>query len=106
QLARLLSHKHPSVGDQFLGIIELVHSESEQQRSLALCAPAVSQVAEMAQKRDFSDSVPNPRHRRLGGFAIGAVVVSTAMLAIVPAAATNAWSRLLMPWREIPRYTF
>src|SRR6266545_4699323 len=29
QLARLLTLKHPSIGDQLLGIIELVHSESE-----------------------------------------------------------------------------
>src|ERR1041385_1738027 len=36
QLARLLSRKHPSVGDQLLGVIELVQSESEQARSLEL----------------------------------------------------------------------
>src|SRR5437879_2003762 len=33
QLARLLSRKYPSIGDQLLGIIELVDSESEQARS-------------------------------------------------------------------------
>ena len=32
QLAKLLSHKHPSVGDQLLGIIELAGSETEQER--------------------------------------------------------------------------
>src|SRR5262245_34142819 len=33
QLARLLSHKLPHIGDHLLGVIELVHSESEQARS-------------------------------------------------------------------------
>src|SRR6202034_1219270 len=48
QLARLLSRTHPRVGDQLLGIVELVGSESEQARSLALCEAAVQQVAEQA----------------------------------------------------------
>ena len=37
QLAILLTRTYPSIGDQLLGIIELVRSESEQARSLALC---------------------------------------------------------------------
>src|SRR2546421_11823505 len=67
QLARLLSRRHPSIGDQLLGIIELVNSESEQARSLALCQAAVEQVADKAQTRDFADAVPNPRHLRWAG---------------------------------------
>ncbi len=106
QLARLLARKHPSVGDQLLGIIELVHSESEQARSLTLCEAAVKQVAEVATKRDFSDSVPNPKHRRRGVMAGVALTIAVALLAIVPAAATNAWARFLMPWGDTPRYTF
>lgn len=106
QLARLLSRKHPSVGDQLLGIIELVHSESEQARSLTLCEAAVKQVAEVATKRDFSDSVPNPKHRRRGIMAGVALTIAVALLAIVPAAATNAWARFLMPWGDTLRYTF
>lgn len=106
QLARLLSRKHPSVGDQLLGIIELVHSESEQARSLTLCEAAVKQVAEVATKRDFSDSVPNPKHRSRGIAAGVALTIAVALLAIVPAATTNAWARFLMPWCDTPRYTF
>ena len=37
QLARLLTSKLPRLGDQLLGIIELVHSDGEQARSRALC---------------------------------------------------------------------
>src|SRR5205085_3431795 len=63
QLARLLSRTHPKIGDQLLGIIELVNSESEQARSMVLCEAAVQQVAEQARPRDFGDAVPNPKHR-------------------------------------------
>lgn len=106
QLARLLARKHPSVGDQLLGIIELVHSESEQARSLTLCEAAVKQVAEVATKRDFSDSVPNPKHRRRAVFAGISGMIAIVLLAMFPAAATNAWARFLMPWGDTPRYTF
>src|SRR5438045_849228 len=75
QLARLLSRTHPSIGDQLLGIIELVGSESEQARSLVLCEAAIQQVAEQAQARDFADAVPNPKHRRWAGLALGASVL-------------------------------
>jgi hypothetical protein len=106
QLARLLSRTYPSIGDQLLGIIELVGSESEQARSLALCEAAIGQVAEKAQTRDFTKAVPNPRHLRWGGLALGTLAVGLGLLAIYPAAAANTWARFLMPWRDTPRYTF
>jgi hypothetical protein len=106
QLARLLSRTHPSIGDQLLGIIELVDSESEQARSIALCEAAVEQVAEKAQSRDFSDAIPNPKHRRRAVLALGVSVIGLGLFGLYPAAATNAWTRFLMPWRDIPRYTF
>src|SRR5437588_6992052 len=63
QLARLLSRRYPSIGDQMLGIIELVRDDFEQHRSLALCQAAIGQVAAEAGQHDFSIAVPNPRHR-------------------------------------------
>jgi hypothetical protein len=106
QLARLLSRTHPSIGDQLLGIIELVNDKSEQARSLALCEAAVEQVAEKAKTRDFSDAVPNPKHRRRAALALTALACGLGMLALYPAAAANAWARFAMPWRDTPRYTF
>jgi hypothetical protein len=106
QLARLLSRTYPSIGDQLLGIIELVRNESEQARSLALCEAAVAQVAEQAQSRDFATAVPKPRHVRRAGMALATLVVGLAILALYPSAAANAWARFLMPWRDTPRYTF
>lgn len=106
QLARLLGRAHPSIGDQLLGIIELVNSEEEQARSLALCEAAVQHVAKQAEARDFSDAVPKPKHRRRAILAGGALAIGVGLLVVFPGAATNAWARFLMPWRNTPRYTF
>ena len=106
QLARLLTRKHPHIGDQLLGIIELVGDDSEQARSRRLCEAAIEQVARDAQKRDFSDAVPSPRHRMWAGLAAVPAIAAVALMVTVPAAATNAWARLLAPWSNTPRYTF
>src|SRR5262249_13582460 len=46
------------------------------------------------------------KHRRRGALALGALAVGLGLLALYPAAATNAWARFLAPWRDTPRYTF
>jgi hypothetical protein len=106
QLARLLTKTHASIGDQLLGVIELVESESEQARSLTLCEAAIQQVAERAKDRDFADSVPNPRHLHWATGAVVATLLAAGLFTLYPSASTNAWSRFLMPWRDTPRYTF
>ena len=106
QLAMLLRHKHPAIGDQLLGIIELVRSDEEQARSRELCEAAVSQVSEVAQSRDLSNSVPNPRHKMWSLAAGVGVALAIVLTLLSPAAAGNAWVRYLTPWRDVPRYTF
>jgi hypothetical protein len=106
QLARLLSRKNSHIGDELLGVIELVRSETEQARSLALCEAAIGQVASEAKRYDFRDSVPNPRHRRRAVLAATAAAVAIALLVLYPAATVNSWARFLMPWKDTPRYTF
>jgi len=106
QLARLLTQTYPSIGDQLLGIIELVRSESEQARSLALCEAAIGQVAEQAAPRDFTTAVPRPRHVRRAVMAGLTLATGLTLLTLYPAATANAWSRFLMPWQDTPRYTF
>src|SRR5437588_582787 len=69
-------------------------------------AAAVVQVAEAARRRDFRDAVPNPRHRLWAWLAAVPSVVALGLFLVVPAAATNAWARLVAPWRDTPRYTF
>ncbi len=106
QLARLLTRKHPHIGDQLLGVIELALDSSEQARSRRLVEAAIEQVARDAQKRDFSDAVPSPRHRMWAVLAAVPAVAAVVLMIVVPAAATNAWARLLAPWSATPRYTF
>ena len=106
QLACLLRHRHPAVGDQLLGIIELVRNTEEQARSRELCEAAVVQVSEAAESRDLANSVPNPRHKRWGVLAGCGAIVAMGLAVISPAATKNAWARYLAPWRDTPRYTF
>jgi hypothetical protein len=106
QLAQLLSRKHPHVGDQLLGIIELVRNDFEQSRSPALCEAAVREVAKDAQRRDFSDAVPVPRHRLWAGVVAVPLVLTLGLALAYPAAARSAWARMLAPWGNTPRYTF
>ena len=106
QLARLLARKHPRVGDQLLGIIELVRNDFEQARSPALCEAAIREVAHDARRRDFRDAVPNPRHRLWIWLVAVPMVTALSLFALFPAAAANAWQRFLLPWKNAPRYTF
>ena len=50
--------------------------------------------------------MPNPRHRLWGWLVARGPPCSLGLLAACPAAATNAWRRLLAPWSDTPRYTF
>src|SRR5262249_58581488 len=74
--------------------------------AITLCEAAIHQVAEKAESRDFTQAVPNPKHRRRAVLACGALVIGLGLLGLYPAAATNAWARFLAPWRDTPRYTF
>ena len=106
QLARLLSRKHPRIGDQLLGVLELAHDDSEQARSRRLVEAAIEQVALDSEKRDFRDAVPTPRHRLWMGLLAIPSVVTVALFVACPDAASNAWGRLVAPWKDTPRYTF
>jgi len=106
QVARVLRRKLYRLGDQLLGIVELVHGSPQHQQSEALCRAALRQVDEQTQVQDFRGAVPNPRHRRWAWAAAVPLLVAIAALVIIPAAGTNALARWLMPWKETPRYTF
>jgi hypothetical protein len=106
QLARLLGRKQPLFGDQLLGVVELVRSESEQARSRDLCEAAIRQVADEASRRDFGDALPSPRHRLWGMLAAVPAVLAAGLFVVYPAATSNAWARLLAPWKAVPRFTF
>jgi len=106
RLARLIAHRFPSLGDQLLGIVELVRSQGEQQRSRGLCEAAIAQVAEVAARHDLRSAVPRPRHRLWMALAAAPLLLAGALALITPAAAANAWQRFLEPWRFMERFTF
>ena len=106
RLARLIARRFPSLGDQLLGIVEIVRNQSEQQRSRALCEAAIRQVAESAGRYDLRDAVPRPRHRLWAWLAAVPLAFAVALPLFVPAAAANAWARFLSPWRLVERFTF
>ena len=105
-LARLIACRFPSLGDQLLGIVEIVRNQSEQERSRALCEAAIRQVAESAGRCDLREAVPRPRHRLWAWLAAVPLALAVALPFFVPAAAANAWARFLSTWRLVERLTF
>jgi uncharacterized low-complexity protein len=111
QVARLIARRFPSMGDQLLGIIEIVREFSAGRgagtgRSRALCEAAVGQVAAQAARYDFAEAVPHARHRLWMGLAALPVAAAVAAAVLAPDAATNAWQRFLTPWKAVERFTF
>ena len=78
QVAILLKHKFPTLGDQLLGIIELAYSEKDRGSSTRLAQSAIQQVDTAVRERNFSDAVPHARHR------FWATVVAVPVLDPVP----------------------
>ena len=106
QLARLLKHKMPRLSDRMLGIIELAESDSEQQRSAALCEAALQQVDDDIKDTSFADAVPYPRHRAWAWAAAVPCAIAVVAMLVVPSAGFNALQRWLAPWSNTERYTF
>jgi len=106
QLARLIARRFPSLGDQLLGVVELVRNTGEQARSRVLCEAAIGQVAEAAGRHDLRAALPRPRHRLWLALVSVPLVLAAVLGLVVPAAAANAWQRFLEPWRLVERYTF
>ncbi len=106
QVARLLKHKFPALGDQLLGVVELAHSEKDLGTSTRLAQAAIDQMDSVVRDRDFSNAVPRPRHLMWARICAVPAAVTLLALAVVPAAGFNAMARWLMPWRNVERYTF
>ncbi|MFV2067711.1 MAG: hypothetical protein ACC645_12105, partial [Pirellulales bacterium] len=106
QVARLVGHTFPRLGDQLLGVVELAERDTDRQRSESLCRAAMRQVDQAISRHDFSRAVPHPRHRRWAWAAAVPALLAFFALLLVPAAGTNALLRWLLPWRATDRYTF
>ena len=107
KVARLIERRFPTVGDELLGIIEIVRTGAAgQSKSRALCEAAVAQVAERSGRVDFRAATPPARPGRWAAAAALPVAVAVALAVVVPEAAANAWNRLVMPFAAIERFTF
>lgn len=106
QVAVLLKQKLPALGDQLLGIVELVHNEHSTGTSARLAQAAIDQVDSVVREKDFSDAVPHPRHRFWSMTLAVPLAVSLLALTVIPSAGFNAIQRWLTPWRNVERYTF
>mgnify|MGYP000957076330 CR=1 FL=1 len=103
--ARYLKRRHPRLGDELLGIVELAHHHPGDQ-SQPLIEAAMRQIDERVADRDFSDAVPTRRYgRRLVG-ALATLALAGLLLAFVSDAARNTLARWVSPWRGLDRYTF
>ncbi|HEX4140629.1 MAG TPA: hypothetical protein VHY09_09800 [Candidatus Methylacidiphilales bacterium] len=106
-VARLLRHTFPRLGDQLLGIVELVRlDEGASGRSERLVQAAIAQTAEAVKDRDFRKAVPNARHWQWGIAAASVVAVVALAFAAVNPAARNALIRWIAPWSNTERFTF
>lgn len=106
QVARLVAHRSPQIGDRLLGVLELIQNRSEQARSPELCRAAVRQVSEESRQWDLAKSVPPTRNRLWRNLAASGIVLVGLLSAVVPSATWNAVQRTLFPWRSLARYTF
>lgn len=106
QVASLVKHRFPSLGDQLLGVVELARDNAQPGSSEALAQAAVEHVDSVVRDHDLSGAVPKPSHKRWAlAAAVPAMLVLVAFL-VVPAAGKNALYRWLMPWSDTERYTF
>lgn len=104
-VARLLAHEKPLIGDHLLGVIELSQNTGDRNASPALCQAAIEQVADDTRDIDFLQFVPNPRHRVRAIAAVLCCLLAVGAFA-VRGAGPNALERWAKPLADIPRYTF
>jgi len=105
--AKLVRRKMPRLGDQLLGIVELARMEDGSDgRSESLVRAAMAQAADAVKDQDLSRAVPGARHRQWAWAVGGIAALVLAAFVAAGAAARNAFSRWLLPWGGVERYTF
>jgi hypothetical protein len=105
--ARLLRRTFPQLGDQLLGIVELARMDhAAAGRSERLVQAAIAQAAEAVKDRDFTNAVPDPRHRQWAWAAGAALAVAALGFVFTGDAARNAFARWIEPLGHVERFTF
>lgn len=107
QLARLIAHRFPGLGDRLLGVIELQNQKgSDDTLSPRLREAAMAAVAAETGRRNLGDALPAKKHR---GWSLAAIVLAigaAAVLMLTPRAGMNALQRWILPFTDTERYTF
>ncbi len=107
QLAKLISHHYPDLGDRLLGVVELQdQKESQTALSPELREAAMLAVANDARNRDLDKAISSTWRNKLALGAMIAVSLSTIAFFIFPNAGKNSLRRWLMPLSDTERYTF
>jgi hypothetical protein len=105
--ARLLRRTFPQLGDQLLGIVELARMDhAAAGRSERLVQAAIAQAADAVKDRDFTNAVPDARHRHWGWAAAGILAVAALGFIVTGDAARNAFERWIAPLGHVERFTF
>ena len=100
-----LSRKHPQVGDQLLGIIELVRNDSSKRDRRPCARRRSGEVAKDAQQPRFLRRGADPSASALGGSSPSAARGLRLALLSIPAAAANAWAAVARALGQHARVT-
>jgi hypothetical protein len=105
--ARLVQKRYPRLGDRLLSVVELSGQERLPANvSASLLDAAMRQVAQEGSALNFGAAVPTRWLRRWTPAGIVAACLTTAALALMPAAGLNAFKRWARPIADEKRYTF
>ncbi|MEG0836348.1 MAG: hypothetical protein RSF35_00290 [Akkermansia sp.] len=105
QIAKLIEHGNPQLGDQLLSILEINTSSSIDTSSITLRIAAREQMAEAIANIDLSQYLPKS-HNRLYGSILGILIFFIVCLSIfVPDATVNTWLRFISPNNPPKRFT-
>ena len=106
ELAALVQRRYRQLGDRLLGIVELADESARPPHfSEELYEAAIRQVSADALHYDFDQAASTLGLRRLTVASVVLGLILAALGGAFPGAAVNAFSRWLIPYREIPRYT-
>lgn len=104
-VARLLTRRFPSLGDEIVGVLEL-GEQNQHGASDRLIAAAMQQTGDDAAREDFTEATPHHRRKIWTLSTAVAALAVVAAFVVAPTAAQNAWRRFLNPWTNVERFTF
>lgn len=107
QLARLISHRYPGLGDRLLGVVELRSQLADgESLSPALREAAMRNVNREAKNQNLQGALPISRQGRWSAIVVGLFAIAFVSLMLAPQAGMNALKRWLLPLSDTARFTY